>query len=50
MIPADLEEVARRRGTVLADMLGDHPMVNTHQDIHPDNILIRPGGQIALLD
>lgn len=50
LIPADLEEVARRRGAVLADMLGDHPVVNTHQDIHPDNILIRPGGQIALLD
>ncbi|MEU9047378.1 MULTISPECIES: aminoglycoside phosphotransferase family protein [unclassified Kitasatospora] len=50
LIPDGLAEAARRRGTALAEQLGDHPMVNTHQDIHPDNILIRPGGQIALLD
>ncbi|GAA2266678.1 hypothetical protein GCM10010430_59630 [Kitasatospora cystarginea] len=35
---------------MLAERLCDHKMVNTHQDIHPDNILIRRGGQIALLD
>ncbi|MEV6929648.1 phosphotransferase [Dactylosporangium sp. NPDC051485] len=50
LIHADLAESARRRGTILADQLGDHPIVTTHQDIHPDNILIRPGGQIVLLD
>ncbi|MEV0537267.1 aminoglycoside phosphotransferase family protein [Kitasatospora sp. NPDC050463] len=50
LIPDDLAEAARRRGTLLAERLGEQLMVNTHQDIHPDNILIRPGGQIALLD
>lgn len=50
LIPADLAGDARRYGAVLADRLGDHPIVSTHQDIHPDNILIQPGGQIVLLD
>ena len=50
LIPDDLAEATRLRGILLAERLGDRPIVNTHQDIHPDNILIRSGGQIALLD
>jgi aminoglycoside phosphotransferase (APT) family kinase protein len=50
LIPADLAQAARHRGALLADQLGDHPIVNTHQDLHPDNILIRPDGQVVLLD
>ncbi|MDH2393342.1 aminoglycoside phosphotransferase family protein [Streptomyces sp. HNM0663] len=50
LIPTALAEAARQRGLRLAETLGDHECVNTHQDIHPDNILIRPGGKIALLD
>ncbi|MEU9074376.1 aminoglycoside phosphotransferase family protein [Kitasatospora sp. NPDC048538] len=50
LIPDGLAQAARLRGTLLAEQLCYHSLVNTHQDIHPDNILIRPGGQIALLD
>ncbi|MFD9107049.1 phosphotransferase family protein [Streptomyces bottropensis] len=50
LIPPKLADVTRRQGLPLAEQLGDQECVNTHQDIHPDNILIRPGGKIALLD
>ncbi|MEU8265128.1 aminoglycoside phosphotransferase family protein [Micromonospora sp. NPDC048999] len=50
LVSAALAEATHRRGLPLAQQLGDLECVNTHQDIHPDNILIRPGGQIALLD
>ncbi|WP_413100198.1 aminoglycoside phosphotransferase family protein [Streptomyces sp. Inha503] len=50
LIPTALAEAARQHGLPLAEILGDQECVNTHQDIHPDNILIRPGGKIALLD
>ncbi|MER7006276.1 hypothetical protein ABT297_24980 [Dactylosporangium sp. NPDC000555] len=43
MLAVDLAEDARRHGAVHVDLLGDHPIVITHQDIHPDSILIRPG-------
>ncbi|MBT2527447.1 aminoglycoside phosphotransferase family protein [Streptomyces sp. ISL-99] len=50
LIPTALAEATRRRGLPVAEQLGDLECVNTHQDIHPDNILVRPGGKIALLD
>ncbi|WP_330347725.1 phosphotransferase family protein [Streptomyces sp. NBC_00582] len=50
LIPTPLAETTRRRGLPLAEQLGHQECVNSHQDIHPDNILIRPGGKIALLD
>ncbi|MDX2757332.1 phosphotransferase family protein [Streptomyces europaeiscabiei] len=50
LISAALAEESRRRGLPLAEQLGIQECVNTHQDIYPDNILIRPGGKIALLD
>ncbi|AVH55607.1 MULTISPECIES: pyridoxal-dependent decarboxylase [Streptomyces] len=50
LIPTVLAEESRRRGLPLAEQLGTQDCVNTPQDIHPDNILIQPGGKIALLD
>lgn len=50
LIPTALAEATRRRGLPLAEQLGNQECVNTHQDIHPDNILLRPGGKVALLD
>ncbi|WP_371792938.1 aminoglycoside phosphotransferase family protein [Streptomyces sp. NBC_01471] len=50
LIPTALAEAALQCGLLLAEQLGNLQCVNTHQDIHPDNILIRPGGTIALLD
>ncbi|NUK13976.1 phosphotransferase family protein [Streptomyces lunaelactis] len=50
LIPSALAEATRRRGQPLAEQLGEQACVSTHQDIYPDNILVRPGGQIALLD
>ncbi|PZG80395.1 hypothetical protein C1I97_35905 [Streptomyces sp. NTH33] len=50
LLPPGLASAARHRGDLLADQLGEHPLVPTHQDIHPDNILIRPDGTSALLD
>ncbi|HEX5568752.1 MAG TPA: phosphotransferase [Streptomyces sp.] len=50
LLPPGLASAARHRGDLLADQLGEHPLVPTHQDIHPDNILIQPDGTSALLD